>query len=181
VCVSVCVCVSICLYLSHTTLCLPLSMAYVATEPGGEHRERREKSRKIPSVSVSESRDSRAVSGGRASGLEDRLGPELVVVLVVLAVVLGCGSRTLQQEEEEVEEEKEEGEGEEPAWLAGEGSGRTQGEWARRAWRPGQGGRRSPREPRPLELPTEDDNEPESRCARLKGSNYTTGCECSPL
>ena len=56
----------------HATLCLPLSLLCVDAP-----EQCREKSRKMPSCSGSESKDSRTWSI-MISGLDDGLGPELV-------------------------------------------------------------------------------------------------------
>lgn len=57
----------------HATLCLPLSM--LCADPP---EQRCEKSRKMPSCSGSESRDSRMWSVTTRSRLDEGLGPELV-------------------------------------------------------------------------------------------------------
>lgn len=89
----------------HATLCLPLSM--LCADPP---EQRCEKSRKMPSCSGSESRDSRMWSVTTRSRLDEGLGPELV-----------SAARAL--------EEVEEWDASEP-WGSspGDGSGRMLGE-----------------------------------------------------
>lgn len=100
--VCVCVCVSVC----HATLCLLLPL--LCADPP---EQRLEKSRKMPSCSGSESKDSRMWSI-IISGLDDGLGPELM-----------SGTSTL--------EDKGESNTSEPVQCVsspGDGSGRMEGE-----------------------------------------------------
>lgn len=69
---SVCISLDVCVCVCHATLCLLLSLLCV--DPP---EQRLEKSRKIPSCSGSESKDSGTWSI-MISGLDEGLGPELV-------------------------------------------------------------------------------------------------------
>lgn len=102
----------------HATLCLSLLLSLLCVD---DPEQRREKSRKMPSCSGSESKDSWMLSI-TISGLDDGLGPELV-----------SWASTL--------EDAEESDTREPVQCVsspGEGSGRMQGEgcFGSRGWGP---------------------------------------------